>query len=97
MTQRRRYLVTYDIADDKRRGAVFKACRQQGDHTQYSVFIAELDARELVVFQADLDEMIHRDQDQILFADLGPAKQKAGRIIASLGLAYDPPTRALVV
>ena len=34
MTSRRRYLVTYDISDDKRRDEVFKLCRQQGDHTQ---------------------------------------------------------------
>lgn len=97
MSQRRRYLVTYDIADDKRREFVFKSCRQQGDHTQYSVFIAELDARELIVFQSELEAVIHRDQDQILFADLGPAEREAGRIIASLGKPYDPPTRALVV
>jgi len=97
MSHRRRYLVTYDIADDKRRTAVFASCRQQGDHTQYSVFLAELDARELVVFQAELDALIHHAEDQILIADLGPADRDAGRIIASLGLPYDPPSRALVV
>ena len=97
MTDRRRYLVTYDIADDKRRTAVFAVCRQQGDHTQYSVFITELSARELVVFQAELDGLIHHDEDQILLADLGPAEREAGRIIASLGRVYEPPTRALVV
>lgn len=97
MPSRRRYLVTYDIADDKRRNEVFKLCRQQGDHTQYSVFIAELDARELISFQAELDEFINAREDQILFADLGPAEREAGRIIGSLGKAYDPPIRALVV
>ena len=97
MTNRRRYLVTYDIADDTRRNEVFKLCRQQGDHTQYSVFIAELDQRELIVFQSDLEQFIHRDQDQILFADLGLAEREAGRIIASLGKPYQPPIRALVV
>jgi CRISPR-associated protein Cas2 len=97
MSARRRYLVTYDIGDDKRRDAVFKACRQQGDHTQYSVFVAELDARELIAFQSELDSLIHAHEDQILFADLGPAERESGRIIASLGRTYEPPTRALVV
>ncbi len=97
MTSRRRYLVTYDISDDKRRDEVFKLCRQQGDHTQYSVFIAELDHRELIAFQSALDGFIHRDEDQILFADLGLADREAGRIIASLGKPYQPPIRALVV
>ena len=94
---RRRYLVTYDIADDKRRDEVFKLCRQQGDHTQYSVFIAELDQRELIAFQSELERHIHRDEDQILFADLGLAEHDSGRIIASLGKPYEPPIKALVV
>jgi CRISPR-associated protein Cas2 len=97
MSQRRRYLVTYDIADDRRRASVFTLCRQQGDHTQYSVFVAELDDRELIAFQAELASMIHHSEDQVLFADLGPAEREAGRIIASLGRPYEPPIRALVV
>ena len=97
MSTRRRYLVTYDIADDKRRNQVFKACRMQGDHTQYSVFVAECDSRELIAFQAELETMIDARDDQILFADLGPAYRDSGRIIASLGRVYEPPIRALVV
>lgn len=97
MSRRRRYLVTYDIADDRRRTQVFQACRRQGDHTQYSVFIAELDSTELVRFQAELEGLIHRNDDQVLIADLGPALADTGKIIACLGRAYLPPTRVLVV
>lgn len=97
MSARRRYLVTYDISDDKRRTEVFKACRMQGDHTQYSVFISELDRRELTVFLAELEGMINAAEDQILFADLGPAEREAGQIVTGLGRPYEPPTRALVV
>ncbi|HUT57607.1 MAG TPA: CRISPR-associated endonuclease Cas2, partial [Phycisphaerae bacterium] len=39
---RRRYLVTYDISDDKRRDLVFKTLRDRGDHVQFSVFLCEL-------------------------------------------------------
>ena len=94
---RRRYLITYDIADDKRRTQVFSTCHQNGDHTQYSVFIAELDDREIIALQSELGGLIHHHDDQVLIADLGPADRDAGRIIASLGRPYDPPTRALVV
>lgn len=97
MSDRRRYLVTYDIADDKRRSGVFSVCQQNGDHTQYSVFITEFNARELIAFQAELDGLIHHHEDQILIADLGPSEREAGRIIASLGRTFEPPTRALVV
>jgi CRISPR-associated protein Cas2 len=97
MSERRRYLVTYDIGDDRRRTRVFNACRQQGDHMQYSVFIAELNQREFIRFQAELEALIHRDDDQVLFADLGPADHEAGRIIASVGRPFDPPVRVIVV
>ena len=39
---RNRYIVTYDICDDARRTAVYKALRGFGDHLQYSVFRCDL-------------------------------------------------------
>jgi len=97
MTFRRRYLITYDVASDRRRAQVFAACRQQADHTQYSVFIAELSDRELVVLQGIIESLIHVDEDQVLFVDLGPSERAAGGIIASLGRPYQPPTQCIVV
>jgi CRISPR-associated protein Cas2 len=97
MTSRRRYLVTYDVADDKRRDQVFACCMQQGDHTQYSVFIADLSDRELVVFRAALERIVNHHQDQVLMFDLGPSHRQYGQVIASVGRAYNPPVRALVV
>lgn len=94
---RRRYLVTYDISDDKRRNRIFKLCNQEGDHTQYSVFIAEFSERELIAFQANATEIVHHREDQILIADLGPSSHEAGKIIASIGKNYEPPVRAIVI
>lgn len=45
---RKRFLVAYDIADDKRRNQVFKTLYGYGDHAQYSVFFCELSQQELV-------------------------------------------------
>ena len=39
---RNRYIVTYDITDDRRRTAVYKCLRGFGDHLQYSVFRCDL-------------------------------------------------------
>lgn len=52
--ERRHYLVTYDISDDKRRDAVFRLLLGHGDHAQYSVFFCELSGRELVELRARL-------------------------------------------
>jgi CRISPR-associated protein Cas2 len=97
MSERRRYLVTYDVADDRRRNQVFSCCLQHGDHTQFSVFIAELSGREMVIFQATLDRLVHHLQDQVLIFDLGPARRQYGQIVASIGKPYKPQGRVLIV
>lgn len=94
---RRRYLVTYDIADDKRREKVFLSLRARGDHTQFSVFLCDLADRELTRLRGILEAIVKKDEDQVLFADLGPAEKEPGKIICSVGRPYLPPIRALVV
>ncbi|MFC1765417.1 CRISPR-associated endonuclease Cas2, partial [Planctomycetota bacterium] len=51
---RRRYLITYDVADDKRRTYIFRALRDRGDHVQYSVFICELNEHEYALLRGEL-------------------------------------------
>lgn len=94
---RRRYLITYDIADDKRRTKVFKALFANADHTQFSVFVGDFDDRELVEIRGELATLIKDTEDQVLIADLGSAEHEAGKIIAHLGKPYAPPIRALVI
>jgi CRISPR-associated protein Cas2 len=84
------YLVTYDISDDKRLRKVFQLMRGYGDHLQYSVFECQLNASDLVRLRADLSRLIHHDDDQVLFVDLGPAEGRGDRVITSLGKPYSP-------
>ncbi len=94
---RRRYLVTYDVSDDKRRDQVYRSLLARGDHTQFSVFVCELSERELVRLKGVLEKEINAEEDQVLVVDLGPVERDSGRIIAAVGRAYHPPVRALVV
>ncbi len=94
---RRHHLVSYDISDDKRRTRVFEACKDAGDHTQYSVFLCELTPMELAQLRTLLDSLIHHDEDQILILDLGPAHHALDTGMEVLGRAWEPPTRCLVV
>lgn len=82
------YLVCYDIANDKRLRRVFKTCRNFGDHLQYSVFECELNPAEKIELERALTEIIHHDEDQVLFVALGPAEGRGDRVISSLGLPY---------
>lgn len=87
---RHSYLVTYDIADEKRLRKVFKTMRNYGDHLQYSVFECQLTQTDLARCRRDLAAIIHHDQDQVLFVSLGPAEGRGDRVITALGLPYTP-------
>jgi len=85
---RNSYIVCYDICDDKRLRKVFKTMRGYGDHLQYSVFECQLTRRDLVRLRAELGEIIHHGEDQVLFVDLGPAEGRGDRVITALGKPY---------
>lgn len=85
---RNSYIVTYDIADPKRLRLVFKAMRAWGDHLQLSVFECQLARLDLVRLREQLAAIIHQDQDQVLFVDLGPAEGRGDRVISALGKPY---------
>lgn len=82
------YLVCYDIADEKRLRKVFKTMRGYGDHLQFSVFECQLTTTDLARCRNDLSEIIHHEEDQVLFVNLGPAEGRGDRVITALGKPY---------
>ena len=75
MTSRKRYLVAYDVADDKRRNQVFRTLSGYGDRAQYSVFFCEVNPRELAELRGKLHRTIHDSEDQGMILKLGAATQ----------------------
>jgi len=94
---RRHYLITYDIADDKRRTTVFEQLKDHGDHAQFSVFFCQLNRRELAELRGMMQNSIHEQEDQVLILDLGPEHNPLDAQIECLGLAYDPTPRCMIV
>jgi CRISPR-associated protein Cas2 len=94
---RKRYLIAYDVSDDKRRNAIFKALMGNGDHVQFSVFLCHLNAVELQRLKGMLRQSVNVRQDQIVILDLGPADSELTSRLECIGRAYTPPTRVLVV
>lgn len=82
------YIVTYDIADDKRLKKVFKACRNFGNHLQFSVFECDLSPAERIRMESTLKEIINHSADQVLFIALGPSENRGSRVISSIGISY---------
>lgn len=68
---RRRYLVAYDIRDDKRLRNVAVCMEGYGDRIQYSVFVCDLSEQELVAMRTDLEKRIKVSEDSVMVIDLG--------------------------
>lgn len=94
---RRHYVITYDISDDKRRNNVFRTLNGAGDHAQYSVFFCELNQRELVQLRSKLRSAINNTQDQVLIVDLGQSTRPLETGLEVLGKGYEPSVRTIVI
>ena len=64
------YLVCYDISDPKRLRRVAMICEDFGYRKQLSVFLCRLSATDFVRLRSRLYDVIHLEQDQVLFIPL---------------------------
>lgn len=94
---RRRFLVSYDIANAKRLRRVAKTLESYGTRLQFSVFECPLDELRLAQAKADLAKIINSDHDQVLFVSLGPEAADATLIIEAMGLPYTVRSRVTIV
>jgi len=94
---RSRYLVTYDVCDEKRLRRVFQILNGFGDHIQYSVFICELNPKERVSLERKLRPIVHHQQDQVLLFRLGTANVAIDDTVDSIGRDFQPSCRTVVV
>lgn len=91
------YVVTYDICDPRRLRRVYELMRTWGNHLQYSVFLCALRPMDVARLKAALDDLLHHDEDQVLFFDLGPSDGRAREAVSHLGAAYTHPERSVIV
>lgn len=85
----RHYLVTYDISNELRLRRVHAIARDFAQPVQYSVFLAQLRDTQKAEFKRRLAHVVHAQEDQVLFFDLGrvhgrheidlPAHEAVGR------------------
>lgn len=95
---RRFYLVSYDVADDRRRNRIAKVLLDYGDRVQFSVFCCQLSPRERVQMDSKLNDRIHADEDQVLLVDAGPVGgQSPQPAVDYLGHAYVVEPRSQIV
>ena len=83
-TDERLYFVVYDISDPKRWRSVFKTMHGYGEWVQLSVFQCRLASMRHAELIADLDGIIHHDEDHLVIIDLGSADKVDPKVV-SLG------------
>jgi CRISPR-associated protein Cas2 len=93
---RQRYIVSYDICDDKRLRKVAKVMEGFGQRVQYSVFECDLTPTDVVRMRSKLLPVMHAREDQVLFIDIGPSNSPR-QVIEALGRPYLTRARDCVV
>ena len=63
----KRFIVTYDIRDDKRRGKIYKTLRDYAVPVQFSVFEACLKDEDYVLLRHKLERLMRKSEDSIIF------------------------------
>lgn len=86
----RLYFVVYDIGDPKRWRSVFKTMHGYGDWVQLSVFQCRLTPVRHAELIADMDNIIHHDDDHVVIIDIGPADNVEPRVVSLGKRAYTP-------
>ena len=70
---RRRYLVAYDIRDDRRLRSIAGCVEGYGTRIQYSVFVCDLSDQEKVLMRRDIESLMKVTEDSVMVIDLGHA------------------------
>ena len=91
------YIVSYDIADDRRRTRVYQYLRGWGDHLQWSVFRLVLSNPDVARVRAGLHGLVQHREDQVILFNLGPEEGRALGSVESIGVPYTHPERHAIV
>ncbi len=90
------YIVTYDIADEKRWRSVFRIMKGYGEWLQLSVFQCRLSPRRHAELIELLTGAINSRQDHVLLVDIGPAERVTPRVV-SLGKNFEAVAKMAII
>lgn len=94
---RNRYLVCYDVTDPKRLARIYKKMNGFGEPAQYSVFICDLSAKERVMLEAALTEILNLKEDRVLIVDAGPVDGRGRECFKMMGKTRELPKRGAII
>ncbi len=80
-----KFLIAYDVPDDRRRHSIAVVLQSFGDRVQYSVFMVDCAPSRVIVLQKRLEVIMERDEDSVLVCDLGLSKRADAKALTWLG------------
>ncbi|MBC6415588.1 MAG: CRISPR-associated endonuclease Cas2 [Bdellovibrionales bacterium] len=87
MKEEKLFIVSYDITDPKRWRKIFKILNGYGNWLQLSVFQCQMNELKKEKLVSELDTIIDKSKDQILFIDVG-LKNKVKTKVMSIGKKF---------
>jgi CRISPR-associated protein Cas2 len=97
MAERTRYLLAYDIRHPKRLRRVHKVAQGFGEPLQYSVFVCDLTAVELLGLKRTLLDELKTTEDSIGIFDLGPPRGRGLTCVEFIGTRRPLPSSEATV
>lgn len=88
MAQRTRYLLVYDIREDRRLRRVHRVAKTFGEALQYSVFVCDLTDTERALLRRALHGEIKHDVDSVALFDLGPVSGRGVSCVDTMGAQH---------
>jgi len=96
-TDERLYFVIYDIAHPKRWRSIFRTMHGYGEWVQLSAFQCRLTRIRHAELVADLDRLIHHDEDHVVVIDVGSASSVKPNVVSMGKRPYTPVERDVVI
>ncbi len=73
---RARYLLCYDVRDDRRLRAAHKLAEAYGEALQYSVFVCDLSRTEVVTLMARMARVVNQSVDSVVLLKMARDAQE---------------------
>ncbi|PKZ41574.1 CRISPR-associated endonuclease Cas2 [Kytococcus schroeteri] len=80
---RRRHLIAYDIADERRLRRVVKVMESYGERLQYSVFLCDMSPGGLARWRSEILDVIDLSVDSVVVIDVGSPGQEDLTVIGA--------------
>ncbi len=93
---RNRYFVCYDVRDPQRLVRTYKKMRGYGDPIQYSVFMCNLNGKELIYMKEDLGAILNLAMDRFVIINTGP-EETSMKNVETMGMSLDMEREATIV